>query len=755
MIADAPGQGAPARLRVRVRGRVQGVGFRPFVHALAVEHGLAGWVRNDEEGVLLEIQGAGCGPFLRDLTARRPPLARIEAVEVEAQAPEARSDTVSFQIHESAHEGHATAAVTPDAAVCSACLAELFDPRDRRHRYAFLNCTHCGPRFTITRSIPYDRPRTSMAPFAMCEACAREYHDPADRRFHAQPVACPRCGPRISMPIEDIVARLVAGEVVALKGLGGFHLACDARLDEAVERLRARKERHGKPFAVMVASVESARAIAHVGEEEARLLEGPERPVVLLRRRDGAPISAAVAPDLAWVGVMLPSTPLHYLLFHEWAGRPEGTAWLEGAVGWALVMTSANPGGEPLVVDDAEAERRLQGLTNAIAGHDREIVVRTDDSVLRVIAGAPRFVRRARGYAPEGIPLGRSGRPVLALGGHLKATACVTREDRAYLTQHVGDLDDRATQGFLEEAARHLRSILEVEPAAVAHDLHPEFHSTQLAASLGLPLVAVQHHHAHVAAVLAEHGREGPAIGIALDGFGLGDDGGLWGGELLLVDGARMQRLGHFAELRQPGGDAAARQPWRMAAATLHRMGRREEIRRFVPRGMSADLLLEMLDRGVRSPWTSSCGRLFDAAAALLGVRLAVGYEGEAPMVLESLVTRPHALAGGWTARDGVLDFLPLLEALLDSPPGEGADLLHGTLIDGVVEWALPELERRGLREVALGGGCLMNQVLAEGLVEGFAARGIDALLPRAAPANDGGLSLGQAWVALRALEGG
>lgn len=765
------------RLRLRVRGQVQGVGFRPFVHGLAARLGLTGWVLNDADGVLLEAQGPGVDTLPELLTNGAPPLARIDAVEVATLEPLAGEG--GFAIRASDASGRAATMIGPDATVCPDCLRELFDPGDRRHLYPFLNCTHCGPRYTITRRLPYDRPQTSMAAFPMCGRCAREYHDPANRRFHAQPTACPACGPRLSHPIAEVLAAIRGSGIVAIKGLGGFHLACDACSAEAVDRLRRVKQRNGKPFALMVANAASARRFVALGEAESRVLEDRARPILLLRRhpfgagegagegagkRDADRLAPGIAPDLGWLGIMLPYTPIHHLLFHEAAGRPAGTGWLEEPQDLALVMTSANPGGEPLAIDDAEAERRLAGIADLIVGHDREILVRADDSVLRLVAGAPAFLRRGRGHVPVPIRLPRAAPPLLAVGGHLKTTVCVTRGAEAFLSQHIGDLDNPATVGFLEETVEHLLRVLEVEPVAVAHDLHPDFQSSRFAAGLGRPLVPVQHHHAHVAAVLAEHGVEGDAVGLALDGFGLGSDGGSWGGELLLAEaGGGFQRLGHLATLAQPGGDVAARQPWRMAAAALVALGRGEEV---VPRFASfgpAEGVRRMVERGIGAPPTSSCGRLFDAACGLLGVRPVAGFEGEAPMVLESLVRSPAVMDGGWAVRvEGgarLLDLLPLLGRL--AGPSEamdaqaGADLFHGTLAAALVDWAMPVLEGRGLGSVALSGGCLMNAVLAEGLAAGFAARGVRALLPRLAPANDGGLALGQAWVAATLLGNG
>ncbi|CAO3455737.1 carbamoyltransferase HypF [Azospirillum largimobile] len=740
------------RLRIRVRGRVQGVGFRPHVHALARRFGLTGWVLNDPQGVLIEVQGGDTSAFRTALSDEAPPLARIDAVDCETVVPLPGED--SFTIRHSESAGAVATGIGPDAAVCSACLAELFDPADRRYRYAFLNCTHCGPRYTITRRLPYDRPQTAMAGFALCPDCMREYKDPADRRFHAQPTACPTCGPRLSHPPEDILAALRAGRIVAIKGLGGFHLACDAMRADAVERLRRVKQRNGKPFALMVANAESAARHVRMDDDERRLLEGVARPIVLLRRRADAPeLAPDIAPGLAWLGVMLPYTPLHYLLFHEAAGRPDGTGWLREPQDLTLVMTSANPGGEPLAIGNGEARERLAGIADLIVDHDRDIVIRADDSVVRKLAGAPAFLRRGRGHVPEPIRLACPVPPILAVGGHLKATVCVTRGDEAFLSQHIGDLDNAATLGFLEETVAHLLHILGVEPVAVAHDKHPDFQSTRFAERSGLPAIAIQHHHAHVAAVVAEHRIDGPALGLALDGLGLGEGGGSWGGEMLLVDGLRSERLGSLAPLAQPGGDVAARQPWRMAAAALVRMGRADEIvPRFAGHG-PAEGVRRMIERGINAPLTSSCGRWFDAACGLLGVRAVAGFEGEAPMALESLVRRPRVAEGAWRIEGGELDLTPLLERLLSvTDAAEGAELFHGTLAAALVGWTLPVLHAHALDRVVLSGGCLMNAVLAEELVAGFRAAGVEALLPRLAPANDGGLSLGQAWAASFAL---
>ncbi|HTY99337.1 MAG TPA: carbamoyltransferase HypF, partial [Rhodocyclaceae bacterium] len=617
--------------RVRVTGVVQGVGFRPFVWRLAREHELAGWVRNDSAGVDLAVEGPAerIDAFLAALKAEAPPLARVDAVQAAAAATVGWS---GFAILDSA-AGKTTTAIGHDTAVCADCLAEMFDAAGRRWRHAFITCTHCGPRYTVSRSLPYDRARTSLAPFPLCPECGAEYADPADRRFHAETTCCPVCGPRLSLvdadgmamagdPIAGALALLRAGRIVAVKGLGGFHLASDARNGAAVAALRRRKQREEKPFAVMVANRSSLAGLAQVGDAEASLLESPERPVVLLPKSAGVDaVLAGVAPGLAWLGAMLPYTPVQWLLFHEAAGRPAGTAWLEEAQDLCLVMTSANPGGEPLVIGNEEARRRLAGIADAYLMHDRDIVVRCDDSVLRLAGDSPQFIRRARGYTPRAIKLPESGPSVLALGGWYKNTVCVTRGNEAFVSQHIGDLDNAAGCGFLEETVDHLLGILEVQPAAVTCDLHPDFHSSRYAAAFaarrGLPLVSVQHHQAHGAAVLAEHGHRGPALVLALDGVGLGSDGGAWGGELLRVDGAAYERLGHLSPLLLPGGDRAAREPWRMAAAALHRLGRDEDIGRRFADQPGADTVATMLAKGVNCPPTSSAGRLFDAAAGL------------------------------------------------------------------------------------------------------------------------------------------
>jgi len=770
MTLPAP-QSNTSRRAIRVRGAVQGVGFRPFVWRLAQELHLDGFVRNDAEGVAIEVQGEthALDRFIDRLAGDAPGLARIDAIEAQAAPLRALR---GFAIEASA-AGVARTGIAADVAVCGDCLAELFDPRGRRYRYPFINCTQCGPRYTITGRLPYDRPNTSMRDFAQCGPCATEYADPATRRFHAQPNACPVCGPRLTLrdalgtpiDVDDVIAaalaRLACGEILAIKGLGGYHLACDARNAEAVARLRERKAREEKPFAVMVAGPSSVGSFAEVDDAARALLASRERPIVLLRKaRNCDARLPGVAPGLAWLGMMLPYTPLHYLLFHEAAARPSGTAWLEAPQPLALVMTSANPGGEPLVTDEEEVFRRLADIADAFVTHDRAILARCDDSVVRSDRGSPVFIRRARGFTPAPIKLPTAGPSVLATGAYLKNAVCVTRGDEAFLSQHIGDLDNAPTAHALEDATLHMLRVLDIEPERVAHDLHPDFHSTRFAAAFarerGLPAIPVQHHHAHIAAVIAEHGAAGPVLGLALDGVGLGPDGGIWGGELLSVDGPSMRRLGHLRELRLPGGDRAAREPWRMAAAVLDALGRRGEIAlRFDQAG--AATVAQMLDRGFNCPPTSSAGRWFDAAAGLLGVRAMSAFEGQAPMLLEGLADRYGTvppLDGGWRIDGAALDLLPLAAELadLDDAP-HGAALFHSTLVAALADWTTRAARDSGIATIAFGGGCFMNRILSSRLRDQLECTGLRVLEARQAPPNDGGLALGQAAVALIAKE--
>lgn len=738
-----------ARLFLKVNGAVQGVGMRPFVHRLATECGLVGYVRNGSDGVTIEVEGARVEEFVRRLGTEAPPLARIDTL-LRAELPV--TGDPEFIIRDSL-DGETMTRIVADAATCDACLAELFDPASRYFAYPFINCTHCGPRYTITRRLPYDRRQTSMASFPMCPDCATAYTNVRDRRFHAEPVACPICGPKLSHPIFEIASAVRAGRIVALKGIGGFHLVCDGRSTEAVAALRARKAREFKPFAVMVANAASVSEVAEASPEERTLCSSVARPIVLMRAKAGV-LAPSVSPRLSRVGVMLAYAPVHHLLFaaltgHEFAGHDP-----HAANDFVLVATSANPGGEPLVVDDEDATRRLSGIADLIVTHDRAIVVRADDSVVQMVAGAPSFLRRARGYVPEPISLAEDGPVTLALGAHLKSTVTLTRGREAFVSQHVGDLDTAETLRFYRETIAHLIDIVGVRPELVASDLHPDYRSSQMAEEFGLPVIRVQHHAAHVAAVAAEASFDGPALGLALDGHGLGDDGGAWGGELLVVEGARHRRLGHLAPLPLPGGDRAAREPWRMGAGALASLGRPDLAAVFFPDRPLAEPIADRVASGADRLTTTSLGRLFDAVAALLGVRAVQDYEGQAAMELEALVDEPIAFAGGFTIENGVLSFAPLLAhfALARPDTRAGASLFHGTLIEGLAALARHGAAMSGLKSVALGGGCLMNRVLAEGLAAALQQSNLTPLLARRLPANDGGLSFGQAVIARRAF---
>lgn len=745
---DAP---VPSRLRIRLNGVVQGVGMRPFVHRLAGELNLSGFVCNGADGVTIEAEGApgALDAFLTRLRGETPPLARLDQIDTEVLPT---SGSLGFSITES-RDGRTTTRIGADAATCADCLAELFDPESRYFAYPFINCTHCGPRYTITRRLPYDRRQTSMAPFAMCPACAAAYTDVTDRRFHAEPVACPDCGPRLSHPIPDIASAIRAGRIVALKGIGGFHLICDARDETAVAELRRRKAREAKPFAVMVANAASLMSIADASPEERALAMTVARPIVLMGAKAGV-LAPSVSPGLDRIGVMLAYAPVHHLLFAALNGDAFAGHDPHAANDFALVATSANPGGEPLCIDDADAERRLAGIADLIVTHDRAIVVRADDSVAQVISGAPAFIRRARGYVPEPIRLDDDGPSTLAFGAHLKATVTLTRGREAFVSQHVGDLDSAETVRFFRETIDHLVDIVGVIPERLACDLHPDYRSTQIAESYGLPLVRVQHHAAHVAAVAAERGVGGPVLGLALDGHGLGDDGGAWGGEMLVVDGTRHRRVGHLAEMPLPGGDRAAREPWRMGVGVLAAIGRPDLAKDFFPGLPLAAPLARRVASGADTLTTTSLGRLFDAVAALAGIAVRQDYESQAAMELEAQVTAPRPLEGGFRLSEGgVLSFAPLLAHLVNTrpDPGQTADLFHGTLVEGFAALARFGAEASGLSTVALSGGCLMNRVFAEGLSAALSAHNLSPLVARRLPPGDGGLSLGQAVIARRA----
>jgi len=729
------------------------------VYRIARERGLVGWVRNDPDGVDIEVQGEphSLDDFAQALAAQPPPLAWVRDTSERTVAP---SDDDAFEILQSAKADSRTTLISPDVAVCADCLQELFEPADRRYRYPFINCTNCGPRYTIIQDIPYDRCNTTMRAFEMCADCRREYEDPTDRRFHAQPNACPVCGPEVRLLDSDgrharsrddavraAVAALCNGQIAAVKGLGGFHLAIDATNEDAVRRLRRRKHREEKALAVMSRNVAAVRQYADFGHEEEALLTCYQSPIVLLEKRRAAPIAGAVAPQSRYFGAMLPYTPLHHLL-------------LDSDL-FALVMTSGNMSEEPIAIGNDEAVRRLGGIADCFLVHNRDISLRSDDSVVRARSSETLFFRRARGYVPVPIPISTQGPDVLAVGGELKNTICLTKGPNAFVSQHVGDLKNLEALRFFEETVDHLQRILEIEPKAIAHDLHPDYLSTRHAKRVAdLPLFAVQHHHAHVAGCMAEHQIDGPVIGLAFDGTGYGTDGKVWGCEWLVADAATFRRAAHLRYVPLPGGDHAIRKPARTALAFAFDaydgdLARVRDVVRCADD--EASVLASMIDRGVNAPEVSSLGRLFDAASAILGVCESNTYEGQAAIELEATADRreqgsyPFDIA----RHDGVwiLDHRPIIRALIDgvrsrASAARAAARFHNTAISFALDLCVKVREETGVADVVLSGGCFQNEYLTTRLVARLEAAGFRPFSHRRLPPNDGGLSLGQAVIA-------
>lgn len=754
------------RRQIDVAGIVQGVGFRPYVYRLAIERNLAGTVTNTSSGVTIEVEGApeAVEEFVECLPATAPPLSRITQVSVREVPCVGDRE---FRILASQRGQQVQTLISPDVATCPDCLREMFDPGDRRYRYPFINCTNCGPRFTIVRDIPYDRPLTSMAVFPLCPACRAEYDDPLDRRFHAQPNACWECGPRVELwnrkgnkvitkdPIEMAASFLGAGLVVAVKGLGGFHLAVDARNATAVRLLRERKRRVEKPFAVMAPSLEAARRICELDEAGERALRSCERPIVLLPHRSPSAIAENVAPRNRNLGVFLPYTPLHHLLFAEGSFD-------------ALVMTSGNLSEEPIAIDNHEAVSRLAGLADCFLVHNREILLRCDDSVVRILDGQTHQVRRSRGFVPVPVFLREQVESVLAVGGELKNTICLTKGKHAFLSQHVGDLENLASHIFFEEAVEHLERILQIQPRAIAHDLHPNYFSTKWALDQELPLVGVQHHHAHIASCMAENQLEGEIIGFALDGTGYGTDGHIWGGEVLVAGYRSFERVAHFEYVPMPGGEAAVREPWRMAVSYLfHHFG--DGFRRLdVPIVGALDpaktgVIVRMIRKGVNSPLTSSCGRLFDAVAALVGIRSTVNYEAQAAIELEMAIGEVENAAYPvdlvWKDETCILQTKPMFAAIIDdlaqkAPVSRISQRFHNGLVETFCKVAREVRERTSLDRVCLSGGAFHNGYLLTHLTKHLQNAGFAVYTQKEVPAGDGGLSLGQALVAHHRLAG-
>jgi len=757
-----------ARSRIEVEGVVQGVGFRPFVYQLAAHLGLAGWVANTSRGVTIEVEGEPkrLDEFALRLRREAPPLSVVRRVSCQQMLP---AGHVGFSIVESRSAETPASVLPADVAICPACAREMDDPSDRRHGYPFINCTNCGPRFTIVQGIPYDRERTTMSAFTMCPQCAREYADPTTRRFHAEPNACPACGPHVwagndpdtptvdgGAAIEWAAQQLRRGAVLAIKGLGGFHLACDARNHAAVSKLRRRKHRWAKPLAVMCASLEEARRIATIDPAEEPHLQSPQSPILLLRKSQGYNLDPAVAPDNLYVGVMLPYTPLHRLLFRQ---APP-----------TLVMTSGNLSEEPIAHENREAHQRLAPLADGFLWHNRPIHTPCDDSVARVFQGELCLVRRSRGFVPVSLSLPLPGPDLLACGAEQKNTFCLARGDAAILSQHIGDMDNVQTADYFQRAVQHFLSLFRAQPRVLAHDLHPGYEATRYALReanrFGARTIGVQHHHAHVAACMAEHQLDGQVVGVAFDGTGYGTDGALWGGEVLLAGYEQFRRAGMLRYVRLPGGEAAIRRPYRMAYAyLLDALGPQEAAR--VAHALLPDLSEEeaaavqaQCATGFNSPLTSSMGRLFDAASALLGFRGVADYEGHAAVHLEMICAEPSAapaqpLPYRLTMDEGtwVLDARPAIRALValatDGVPAAAlADLFHAMVAEATADICARVADQVGEDRVCLGGGCFQNVNLLAKVVARLRDAGLTPYWPRGVPANDGGLSLGQAAVA-------
>jgi hydrogenase maturation protein HypF len=748
--------------KIHVTGVVQGVGFRPFVYQLAHTQGLTGWVLNTSAGVDIEVEGPpeALLRFLRDLETQAPPLARIESITTTDHPPNGYQQ---FEIrHSIAREGEYQL-ISPDIATCQDCVAELLDPQDRRYRYPFTNCTNCGPRFTIIEDIPYDRPLTTMRDFVMCPECQAEYENPLDRRFHAQPNACPVCGPQLSLVAADAsqmdvsdeifaaVQLLQQGKILAIKGLGGFHLACDATSDEALRRLRERKRRPAKPMAVMMASLDQIAAHCVVSQEEERLLTSPQCPIVLLRWRETSTISPLVAPENRYLGVMLPYTPLHHVLLRE-VGRP-------------LVMTSGNLSEEPIAIDNEEALARLPDIADYFLVHNRDIYARYDDSVWVVVEGTPQPLRRSRGYAPFPIHLPFKSRQVLACGTELKNTFCATKDGYAFLSQHIGDMENLETLEHFERSIELYRGLFRLEQEVVAYDMHPDYLATKYALDLRSPeqSVPVQHHHAHIVSCMVDNGVQEPVIGVALDGTGYGTDGQIWGGEFLVADYLSFRRAGHLQYVPLPGGEAAIRRPYRMTIGHLYSLLGHDGLELATPYLEDIDaheleIIRQQIDKRINSPLTSSCGRLFDAVSALLGFRGAASYEGQAAVQLEMMAydvddgaDYPFTIV----EQDGaqVVHLSEMWSVIIGDlrakvPSGAIAARLHNTIARMIVRTCSTISQETGLRQVALSGGCFQNRLLLTKATRVLAEAGFEVLTHGQLPCNDGGVSLGQAVIA-------
>ena len=755
-------EGPVSLTKIHVTGVVQGVGFRPFVYQLAHRYGLAGWVCNTSAGVDIEVEGASqvLLQFLADVKAEAPPLASIERITVTDHPPDGYQ---GFEIRRSVVQEGRYQLISPDIATCEDCRRELLDPQDRRYRYPFTNCTNCGPRFTIIEDMPYDRPQTTMRDFVMCPDCQAEYDNPLDRRFHAQPNACPVCGPQLTLrdeagikiAVEDEISTAVQllseGKTLAIKGLGGFHLACDATTEEAVRRLRQRKRRSAKPMAVMMATMEQIKAHCLVSREEEELLASSQCPIVLLPWKDDSTVSRLVAPGNRYLGVMLPYTPLHHVLLKE-IGRP-------------LVMTSGNISEEPIAIKNEEALARLRGIADYSLLHDRDIYARYDDSVWMVVRGKAQPLRRSRGYAPFPIHLPFKAQQVLACGTELKNTFCATKDEYAFLSQHIGDMENLETLEHFETSVELYERLFRLQPQIIAYDMHPEYLATKYALNLGpsRKLVPVQHHHAHTVSCMVDNGVQGEVIGVALDGTGYGTDGHIWGGEFLVVNYQSFRRAGHLQYVPLPGGEAAIRSPYRMAIGHLYALLGDDGINAALPflgevDELELSIIKRQINKGINTPLTSSCGRLFDAMSALLGFRGQATYEAQAAIELEMIAAGEDDGRGypfSISERGGVevVQLSEVWRGVLDDlraqlPPPVVALKFHNTLAQIIAKMCRQIAMETGLNRVALSGGCFQNRLLLSKTVDILHEAGFEVLTHAQVPCNDGGVSLGQATIA-------
>jgi hydrogenase maturation protein HypF len=767
------------RKKIHITGVVQGVGFRPFIYQLAHTHHLKGWVLNASDGVWIEVEGERerVKKFTEEIPTKAPPRARIENIDITDLPPFGYE---AFEIRKSEEEKEKFILVSPDIATCELCVKELFDKKDRRYQYPFINCTNCGPRFTIIEDIPYDRPKTTMKKFPMCPDCEREYHDPLNRRFHAQPNACPICGPSLFLikkrthppgkesgkfkkygieeeernwkevqgdPIEKAIEALREGKIVAIKGLGGFHLACDATNNEAVKLLRKRKRRPGKPFAIMVKDVETVKEICEVSLEEESLLNSPECPIVLLKKRRGIPIAFEVAPYNNYLGVMIPYTPLHHLILKKSQ--------------MFLIMTSGNISEEPIASENKEALRRLGNLADLFLLHDRDIYSRYDDSVVRIFEGKPMLIRRARGYAPYPIHLPYKSQEILAVGPELKNTFCLTKENYAFISQHIGDMENEETFEHFQKTIELYKRLFRIKPQVVAYDLHPEYLSTKFAQELELPKVGVQHHHAHIVGAMIENKHLDPVIGFSFDGTGFGTDGKIWGGEVIFSQLKDFERLAHLKYIPLPGGEASIKKPWRMALSYLifafgkewenlpidfpHRIPKKE-----------AKIVEQQIEKGINSPLTSSCGRLFDAVSSLIGVRDVAHYEAQAAIEMEMISNETEDYYHFQINKNEVpyvINTVEIVKQIVEDlikgvSQREIAGKFHQTMVKIILELAHLLSKEKGVKTLALAGGVFQNFELLKRCVPTLRKNGFKVLLKRNIPVNDGGVSLGQAAVA-------